>query len=125
VTLRIAVLARVAMAVRPGEGESVEHIVSRATWPVGLAQRLVKEVQARGLGAGLWGLEPAAFGAQEKAITTVLDVSAFLYAKLAAVRAHRSQLSSDHLLVQHPRRPGRGAAGPRVLRLPGFARVVE
>jgi N-acetyl-1-D-myo-inositol-2-amino-2-deoxy-alpha-D-glucopyranoside deacetylase len=73
-----------------------------ATWPVGLAQRLVTEMQARGLGAGLWGLEPAAFGAQEKAISTVLDVSAFLSAKLAAVRAHRSQLGSDHLLSSIP-----------------------
>jgi LmbE family N-acetylglucosaminyl deacetylase len=73
-----------------------------ATWPLGLAERLVAELQARGLGAGLWGLEPAAFGAEEDAITTVLDVSDFLSAKLAALRAHRSQLNSDHLLSKIP-----------------------
>jgi len=74
-----------------------------ATWPIGLAERLVSELTAAGLPAGLWGLEPAAFGAEEEAITTVLDVSAHLSAKLAALRAHRTQLGSDHLLATMPR----------------------
>jgi LmbE family N-acetylglucosaminyl deacetylase len=73
-----------------------------ATWPVGLAERLTSEVRALGLAAGLWGLEPAAFGAEEETITTVLDVSPFLSAKLAALRAHRSQLGSEHLLATIP-----------------------
>jgi len=33
----------------------------------------------------------------------VLDVSAHLSAKLAALRAHRTQLGSDHLLATMPR----------------------
>ena len=74
-----------------------------ATWPIGLAERVVSELQAAGLAAGLWGLEPAAFGAQEEAITTVLDVSAHLSTKLAALRAHRTQLTADHLLSTMPR----------------------
>ena len=73
-----------------------------ATWPVGLAERLVSEVRALGLSAELWGLEPTAFGAEEEAITTVLDVSSFLSAKLAALRTHRSQLGSEHVLSTMP-----------------------
>ena len=73
-----------------------------ATWPVGLAERLVSEVRGRGLAAELWGLEPTAFGAEEETITTVLDVSPFLAAKLAALRMHRTQLGSDHLMSTVP-----------------------
>jgi LmbE family N-acetylglucosaminyl deacetylase len=73
-----------------------------ATWPVGLAERLVSEVRVLGLAVDLWGLEPAAFGAEEQAITTVLDVSPFLTAKLAALRTHRTQLGSGHLLSTMP-----------------------
>jgi LmbE family N-acetylglucosaminyl deacetylase len=73
-----------------------------ATWPVGLAERLVSEVRALGLAADLWGLQPTAFGAEEDAITTVLDVSPFLAAKLAALRTHRTQLGSEHLMSTMP-----------------------
>jgi N-acetyl-1-D-myo-inositol-2-amino-2-deoxy-alpha-D-glucopyranoside deacetylase len=73
-----------------------------ATWPVGLAERLVLEVRALGLAGDLWGLDPAAFGAEEESITTVLDVSPLLAAKLAALRAHRTQLGSEHLLSTMP-----------------------
>ena len=73
-----------------------------ATWPAGLAERVVAELQARGQATDLWGIAPAAFGAEEGAITTVLDVSAHLSAKLAALRAHRTQLGSGHLLSTLP-----------------------
>ena len=73
-----------------------------ATWPIGLAERLTSEVRALGLAAELWGLDPAAFGAEEEAITTVLDVRSCLSAKLAALRAHRTQLGSEHLLSTMP-----------------------
>jgi LmbE family N-acetylglucosaminyl deacetylase len=73
-----------------------------ATWPVGLAERLVSEVRALGLTAELWGLEPTAFGAEEETIATVLDVSPFLAAKLAALRMHRTQVGSEHLLSTMP-----------------------
>ena len=62
----------------------------------------MSEVRALGLAAELWGLEPTAFGAEEEAITTVLDVSPFLAAKLAALRMHRTQLGSEHLMSTLP-----------------------
>jgi LmbE family N-acetylglucosaminyl deacetylase len=73
-----------------------------ATWPAGLAERLASAVHELGLAADLWGLDPAAFGAEERTITTVLDVGSFLSAKLAALRAHRTQLGSDHVLSTMP-----------------------
>jgi LmbE family N-acetylglucosaminyl deacetylase len=73
-----------------------------ATWPIGLAERLASELRGLGLAAELWGLDPAAFGAEEEAITTVLDVSPFLSAKLAALRMHRTQLGPEHLLSAMP-----------------------
>jgi N-acetyl-1-D-myo-inositol-2-amino-2-deoxy-alpha-D-glucopyranoside deacetylase len=73
-----------------------------ATWPRGLAQRVASEVEASGLGAQLWGLDPAVFGTGEETITTVLDVGRFLSVKLEAVRRHRTQLSADHLLATIP-----------------------
>jgi N-acetyl-1-D-myo-inositol-2-amino-2-deoxy-alpha-D-glucopyranoside deacetylase len=73
-----------------------------ATWPRGLAERIASELAARGLGAQLWGLEPATFGAEEDTISTVLDVGRFLPTKLEALRRHRSQLSAEHLLATIP-----------------------
>jgi LmbE family N-acetylglucosaminyl deacetylase len=73
-----------------------------ATWPAGLAGRVVDEARERGRPAELWGLDPTAFGAPEETITTVLDVSAHLETKLAALGAHRTQLGSDHLLSNLP-----------------------
>jgi LmbE family N-acetylglucosaminyl deacetylase len=95
-------LATHRLAVEAVAGASDPLWLYGATWPVGLAERLTSEVRALGLSAGLWGLEPAAFGAEEETITTVLDVSPFLAAKLAALRAHRSQLGSEHLLATIP-----------------------
>ena len=41
-------------------------------------------------------------GHVEESITTVLDVRPVLAAKLAALRAHRTQLGSEHLLSTMP-----------------------
>jgi N-acetyl-1-D-myo-inositol-2-amino-2-deoxy-alpha-D-glucopyranoside deacetylase len=73
-----------------------------ATWPQGHARRLVSLMEARGLPADLWGLEPDAFGAAPDAITTSLDVRPFLPAKLAALRAYASQIGPGHLLSALP-----------------------
>jgi LmbE family N-acetylglucosaminyl deacetylase len=73
-----------------------------ATWPQGHARRLVSLMQARGLTADLWGLEPDAFGAAADSITTRLDVRQFLPAKLAALRAYASQIGPSHLLSVLP-----------------------
>jgi LmbE family N-acetylglucosaminyl deacetylase len=95
-------LATHRLAVEATAGGPDPPWVYGATWPLGLAERLVSEVGARGLAAELWGLEPTAFGAEEETIATVLDVSPFLAAKLAALRMHRTQLGSEHLLSTLP-----------------------
>jgi LmbE family N-acetylglucosaminyl deacetylase len=73
-----------------------------ATWPQGHASRLATQMRARGLATDLWGLEPEAFGAPADTITTALDVRPFLPAKLAAIRAHASQVGHGHLLSALP-----------------------
>jgi LmbE family N-acetylglucosaminyl deacetylase len=73
-----------------------------ATWPEGHAARLVTLARARGLETDLWGLEPDAFGAPESTITSSLDVTRFLPAKVAALRAYASQIGPGHLLSALP-----------------------
>jgi LmbE family N-acetylglucosaminyl deacetylase len=73
-----------------------------ATWPAGLAESVVAELAARGAPADLWGLDPRAFGADPGSITTMVDVSEFLPAKLRALRSHRSQLDPEHALSALP-----------------------
>jgi N-acetyl-1-D-myo-inositol-2-amino-2-deoxy-alpha-D-glucopyranoside deacetylase len=73
-----------------------------ATWPTGLAASVVAELASRGAPTDLWGLDPRAFGADPASITTTVDVSAFLPAKLRALRSHRSQLGPDHALTTLP-----------------------
>jgi LmbE family N-acetylglucosaminyl deacetylase len=73
-----------------------------ATWPTGHARRLVAEAHARGLATDLWGLEPDAFGAPAESITSSVDVTPFLPAKLAALRAYASQIRSGHVLSALP-----------------------
>jgi N-acetyl-1-D-myo-inositol-2-amino-2-deoxy-alpha-D-glucopyranoside deacetylase len=73
-----------------------------ATWPEGHAARLVTLARARGLETDLWGLEPDAFGAAEDSITSSLDITTFLPAKLAALRAYTSQIGPGHLLNALP-----------------------
>ena len=90
------VTAAVALAGRPPPW------VYGATWPEGHAARLVSLMNARGLATDLWGLEPAAFGAAPRSITTGLDVRSFLPAKLAALRAYASQIGPNHLLSVIP-----------------------
>jgi LmbE family N-acetylglucosaminyl deacetylase len=73
-----------------------------ATWPEGLAGRLVSLMHTRGLETDLWGLDPEAFGAPKESITSSLDVTPFLAAKLAALRAYASQIGPGHLLSALP-----------------------
>ncbi|HEX8975520.1 MAG TPA: PIG-L deacetylase family protein [Solirubrobacteraceae bacterium] len=72
-----------------------------AAWPNGLMTELTAAAAQRGLPYDLWGLEPAAFGGDRRADVT-LDVRAVLPRKLAALRAHRTQLASDHLFTSLP-----------------------
>jgi LmbE family N-acetylglucosaminyl deacetylase len=72
-----------------------------AAWPFGVIPQLVAAAAARGLPVGLWGLEPEAFGS-ERVPTVVVDVRGALVRKLAALRAHRSQIGADHLFAALP-----------------------
>lgn len=72
-----------------------------AVWPAGLIARLVAVAAERGLPIGLWGLEPEAFGS-DRAPTVAIDVRPALARKLAALRAHRTQIGADHLFAGLP-----------------------
>jgi LmbE family N-acetylglucosaminyl deacetylase len=75
--------------------------VYEAAWPRGLMASLVAAAADRGLPVGLWGLEPDAFGS-DRTPTVVIDVRPALARKLAALRAHRSQIGADHLFAALP-----------------------
>jgi LmbE family N-acetylglucosaminyl deacetylase len=72
-----------------------------AAWPAGLIAQLVTATAARGLPVGLWGIEPEAFGS-DRTPTVVIDVRPALARKLAALRAHRTQIGPDHLFAALP-----------------------
>jgi N-acetyl-1-D-myo-inositol-2-amino-2-deoxy-alpha-D-glucopyranoside deacetylase len=72
-----------------------------AAWPTGVMKQLVGAASRRGLPVGLWGLEAEAFGC-DRAPTIVIDVRPVLAKKLAALRAHRTQLGFEHLLTALP-----------------------
>lgn len=72
-----------------------------AAWPSGLMTELAAAAAERDLPHDLWGLAPEAFGSDQRPDIT-LDVRAVLPCKLAALRAHRTQLGSDHLLTGLP-----------------------
>jgi N-acetyl-1-D-myo-inositol-2-amino-2-deoxy-alpha-D-glucopyranoside deacetylase len=80
-------------------GEPVD--LYEAAWPSGLVAQLVGAAAERGLPVGLWGLEPEAFGS-DRTPTVVIDVRPALARKLAALRAHRTQIGADHLFAALP-----------------------
>ena len=73
-----------------------------AAWPAATVPALVAAASAAGLAAELWGIEADAFGSTQAAPTLELDVRDVLAQKLAAVRAHRTQIGPDHLLARLP-----------------------
>jgi LmbE family N-acetylglucosaminyl deacetylase len=89
-------IARTALRRLAGDAEIYE-----AVWPPGEMALLVSAARDRGLPAGLWGIEPEAFGCA-RAPTVTVDIRPALARKLAALRAHRSQIGSDHLLAALP-----------------------
>ncbi len=95
-------------------------VVLEAAWPPDLVVGLVAAARDRGLPTDLWGIAPEAFGSQGPPPTLVVDGTQVLDRKLAAIRAHRTQLAGDHLLRALPddlarrflaREPWRLAAG--------------
>jgi N-acetyl-1-D-myo-inositol-2-amino-2-deoxy-alpha-D-glucopyranoside deacetylase len=77
------------------------YTLYEAAWPAGAMSALAAAAAERGLPTGLWGLEPEDFGWGREA-TLVLDVRSVLDRKLAALRAHRTQVGADHLLAALP-----------------------
>jgi LmbE family N-acetylglucosaminyl deacetylase len=75
--------------------------VYEAVWAPELAAELVADARGRGLPDSLWGIEPQAFGSAAGPATRV-DVRAVVERKLAALRAHRTQLEDDHVLLGLP-----------------------
>jgi LmbE family N-acetylglucosaminyl deacetylase len=75
--------------------------VYEAAWPYGVVTALAAAAAQRGLPVGLWGLEPEDFGCDRPA-TLVVDVRPVLERKLAALRAHRTQMGPEHLLGALP-----------------------
>ena len=73
-----------------------------AAWGQAVVGELVAAAAARGLPVDLWGLEPESFGSAGAAPTLVLDVRRVLPRKLAALRAHRTQIGPGHLLGALP-----------------------
>jgi N-acetyl-1-D-myo-inositol-2-amino-2-deoxy-alpha-D-glucopyranoside deacetylase len=73
-----------------------------AVWPDTLMPRLTDELAARGLPAGLWGLDPAAFGADDYSGAVALDVRPFVAQKLRALRCHHTQLDDGHAFAAIP-----------------------
>jgi LmbE family N-acetylglucosaminyl deacetylase len=83
-------------------GLAQETAVYETVWPPELMADLAAATRERGLPVGLWGLEPQDFGSHEAAATVAVDVRPALAQKLAALRAHRTQLGADHLLTALP-----------------------
>jgi N-acetyl-1-D-myo-inositol-2-amino-2-deoxy-alpha-D-glucopyranoside deacetylase len=99
----IAARAIAGMAVELIEqGGAARVWLYEAVWPAGRVSGLVAAARERGLPFDLWGLDPGAFGTAEDGPTVVVDVRPVLDRKLAALRAHRSQLGPDHLLTSLP-----------------------
>jgi LmbE family N-acetylglucosaminyl deacetylase len=92
---------------------------------------VVASARARGWippATGFWSLTPEAFGIAAEPPTLVLDVGAWVPRKLAALRAHRSQMGIGHpfaeiadvdarrwLGVEHFHRAPIATPGPSVL----------
>lgn len=77
-------------------------VVLEAAWAPGVIVELIAAARARGLPSNMWGIEPAAFGSEGPPPALVVDGTPVLTKKLAAIRAHRTQLADDHLLTHLP-----------------------
>lgn len=69
------------------------------TLPPGGMEGLVSAARRRGAEAGLWGLSPAAFGADAQPAAFVVDVREWAQRKLDAIRCHRTQIAPGHAMA--------------------------
>lgn len=81
-----------------------EPVLLRSLWLKGEMRKLEAALEQRGIEGSLWGLDPGDFGVEddERGGEVVVDVRAFVDAKLAALRRHRTQLEPDNLLPLLP-----------------------
>jgi N-acetyl-1-D-myo-inositol-2-amino-2-deoxy-alpha-D-glucopyranoside deacetylase len=68
----------------------------RAVWPKSAMHALALELRENGLPDYLWDLVPEDFGTEDTEGSFALDVRGFVPQKLAALRAHRTQVPRDH-----------------------------
>ena len=94
VATREIVIAALALLPEPVERHE-------AAWSPALMPALVAAARERALPSDLWGLDPEAFGS-EQTPTLEVDIAEVLPRKLAALRAHRTQLGPDHAVTGLP-----------------------
>lgn len=70
-------------------------VLYRSVWPSNLMLELAAELERRGLPTDLWEMDPEDFGSDDEG-SFALDVRRFAERKLRAIRAHRTQISSEH-----------------------------
>jgi len=91
------------LAAGRAEASSGEEVtVYEAAWLADVVPALVDAVREQGLPADLWGVDPRAFGSDDVRATLVVNVRGVLGRKLAALRAHRTQIGGHHLLASLP-----------------------
>jgi N-acetyl-1-D-myo-inositol-2-amino-2-deoxy-alpha-D-glucopyranoside deacetylase len=71
----------------------------RTVWPKSMMQSLAQELRQNGLSDYLWDLAPEDFGTEDIDGSFALDVRQVVPPKLAALRAHRTQVPSGHALA--------------------------
>jgi LmbE family N-acetylglucosaminyl deacetylase len=71
----------------------------RSVWPKPVMSSFGAELRRRGLSDDLWELRPEDFGTEDLEDSFEVDVRAFVQRKLAALRAHRTQVPDHHALA--------------------------
>jgi len=71
----------------------------RSVWPKPIMSSFGAELRGRGLSDDLWELTPEDFGTEDLDGSFAIDVRPFVQRKLAALRAHRTQVPDHHALA--------------------------
>ena len=71
----------------------------RSVWPKPLMSSFGDELRRRGLSDDLWELAPEDFGTDDLDGSFAIDVRPYVQRKLAALRAHRTQVPDHHALA--------------------------
>jgi len=71
----------------------------RSVWPRQVMRSFGVELRARGLSDDMWELAPEHFGTDDLDGSFAIDVRPFVERKLAALRAHRTQVPDHHALA--------------------------